>query len=190
MNARLIRLRSEIVVERYGWGPLLLLLLLAATGLLQGGWVRQAAETVRELQHEVQTLAPAQQPSSPRLETEPSGPADTAPHEFFPNTESINLLVVDVFKAAEAHGLQLEQSGYQYGKVEGLPWTKVEISVPVTGRYPAIRQFAETVLRDHPHVALDQLSFKREAASAAHVEVVVRFSAWFTDPNGGNEARP
>jgi len=101
-----------------------------------------------------------------------------------PPPDALHALTEALFVAAQAQGLKLERSSFQYEREPVLAWRRVAVSLPLKGDYPSVRRFVETVLRDHPHVALEQLGFKVEGSGTTQPEVVVSLSAWFRTGEG------
>jgi hypothetical protein len=52
---------------------------------------------------------------------------------------------------------------------------RLEVTFPVTGTYPAVRNFALQLLADFPGLALDKFEIKREAPSQAEVTANLHF---------------
>jgi len=100
----------------------------------------------------------------------------------------MNSEIASLFKAAEREGLHFERSNYQYEPGKDLPWTRMSISLPVSGSYPAVRSLVEAILREHPNMSLDQLSIQREASDKAQADVQLSLSAWFSTTSNAASA--
>lgn len=179
------RLWCEVAIHRCGWLPLALVAVLAGGAVFQFLWLEPLTDQRQTLQ---QRLVDARKlPSPPK--PAPSEVAEAPLSQLLAVLAlpgDMNSEAAGLFKAAEREGLHFERSSYQYEPGRGLPWTRMSISFPVSGSYPAVRSLVEAILREHPNMSLDQLSIQREASDKAQADVQLSFSAWFSTT--GNEA--
>ena len=88
--------------------------------------------------------------------------------------------VARLFTAAGHAGLRLEQGSYRPGKAgEGL--ARYQITLPVTGDYPAIRGFLAEALERQPTLALDSLTLARDGIAAAELKARLNLSFYLRE---------
>lgn len=89
----------------------------------------------------------------------------------------------DIVAAAAREGLRIPRGQYSLQKPEpgGLPLARYTLTLPVTGSYTAVRQFAENARRQVPGLALTQLSFSRENIQAPDAAATVEFTLWLKE---------
>ncbi len=186
------RLRCEVALHRYGWLPLVLFVTLAASAAFQWAYLRPLQGQRDMLAQQLASGQPLPRPAPAPMPLSSEGVLDEL-SAVLASPSEMNAEMASVFDAAGRQGLRFERSSYQYEANTGLPWTRVSISVPVSGSYPAVRNLVEAVLRDHPNMSLDQLSIQKEASEKAEAEVQLTFSAWFSmprrDASAGSGAR-
>ena len=78
--------------------------------------------------------------------------------------------VARLFAAATHAGLSLEQGTYRPAGEQGAGLRRYQITLPVTGDYPAIRAFLAEALERQPGLALDSLALSRETFASAEVK--------------------
>ena len=81
-----------------------------------------------------------------------------------------------LFALAEKNGLALRQGEYRSSQDRAGRFLTYQITLPVTGRYGAIWQFAFDALRALPHASLDDVSFRRDAIGSELVEARLRLT--------------
>lgn len=83
-----------------------------------------------------------------------------------------------LIELASARGIELPRADYATTWEELGGARRVQVSLSIATRYPALRSFIEEVLRTLPAVSLDQFSVKRDNVAQGQVEVLVRMSFW------------
>lgn len=97
-------------------------------------------------------------------------------YRSFPGTENLVPAVNATYSIAGKYGLNLEQAEYQYQFEKGDDLAAYEMSFSLKGPYPKIRNFLLEVLLMNPGLAIDSVSFRREAASSFGVEAKMRLT--------------
>ena len=59
---------------------------------------------------------------------------------------------------------------------------RLQITVPVSGEYAAVRSALHKALREMPQLSLDQVRLQREAPAGAMLDTRLRFSLWLSAP--------
>jgi hypothetical protein len=85
-----------------------------------------------------------------------------------------------LFGLAEKHGLQLRQGEYRSSQDRAGRFLTYQVTLPVSGRYGAIWQFAFDTLRALPHASLDDVGFRRDAIGSETVEARLRFTLYLS----------
>jgi hypothetical protein len=173
------RLWCEVAIYRRGWLPLVMIATLAAAAAFQFVWLKPLINERNMLQDRLASAAKPRSAPKPAVSEPPEAPLNQV-LAVLASPEDMNSEIASLFKVAEREGLRFERSSYQYEPTTGLPWTRVSISIPVSGSYPAVRSFVEAILREHPNMSLDQLSIQREASDKPQADVLLTFSAWFS----------
>lgn len=81
-----------------------------------------------------------------------------------------------LFALAEKNGLALRQGEYRSSQDRAGRFSTYQVTLPVTGRYGAIWQFAFDALRALPHASLDDVGFRRDAIGSETVEARLRLT--------------
>ncbi|WP_027864735.1 hypothetical protein [Massilia alkalitolerans] len=89
-----------------------------------------------------------------------------------------------LFGLAEKNGLALRQGEYRSSQDRAGRFLTYQITLPVTGRYGAIWQFAFDALRALPHASLDDVAFRRDAIGSELVEARLRLTLHLSATSG------
>lgn len=89
-----------------------------------------------------------------------------------------------LFALAEKNGLALRQGEYRSSQDRAGRFLTYQITLPVTGRYGAIWQFAFDALRALPHASLDDVGFRRDAIGSELVEARLRLTLYLAATPG------
>lgn len=89
-----------------------------------------------------------------------------------------------LFALAEKNGLALRQGEYRSSQDRAGRFLTYQITLPVTGRYGAIWQFAFDALRALPHASLDDVGFRRDAIGSELVEARLRLTLYLSATPG------
>ncbi len=165
-------------LARLGWPGSVGLALLLAAGLLHGLEVRPMRDANLNLQQRAAGLAKQVRPARA---TEAAKPADLS--VTLPGTERMPEAVARLFAAARHAGLTLQQGAYRSvgekpagQNPNGL--LRYQISLPVTGEYPAVRAFVAEALEREPSLALDGMRLAREGMDQSEVDAELRFTLY------------
>jgi hypothetical protein len=93
--------------------------------------------------------------------------------------------VKTLFGLAARSGLVLRQGEYKAGYDRNARVHTYQVTLPVTGSYRAIWQFALQALRAIPFASLDEMSFRRDAIGEASVEARLRLTLYLADAAPG-----
>jgi hypothetical protein len=86
-----------------------------------------------------------------------------------------------LFGIAAKTGINLRQGEYKAAYDQNGKLHTYQVTLPVTGSYQAIWQFALLSLRAIPFAALDDIGFRRDDIGAAGVDARVRFTLYLAD---------
>jgi hypothetical protein len=89
--------------------------------------------------------------------------------------------VKTLFGIAAKTGINLRQGEYKAAYDQNGKLHTYQVTLPVTGSYQAIWQFALLSLRAMPFAALDDIGFRRDDIGAAGVDARVRFTLYLAD---------
>lgn len=146
---------------RLGWPGLLGIALLLAALALDHFQTQPLEATAGELNARAEQLA--RQPLAAVAVPPPSLA------ESLPVGADAPAGVARLFAAAKHAGLRLEQGSYRPASHLGGGPLRYQISLPVSGDYPAIRSFLAEALERQPGLALDSLTLMREAIGSPEV---------------------
>jgi hypothetical protein len=90
-----------------------------------------------------------------------------------------------LFALAAKTGLVLRQGEYKPGYDRNAKVHTYQVSLPVSGSYRAIWQFALQALRAIPFASLDDISFRRDAIGDAKVEARLRLTFYLAERRAG-----
>jgi Tfp pilus assembly protein PilO len=105
-------------------------------------------------------------------------PSIISVESVLPSASDLDAHVDDIYQAAQRHKLQFSRSTLRTADNVKSRTSRTEITLPVRGTYPAIAQFLETLLREQPHLSVDQLEFRRDSIGASEGDAEIRISCW------------
>lgn len=180
MNA--LRWYSGRFVALFGWtGGVGVALLLFATIFYFGAVVptRAAVDqaSVRETQLQRTVIKESFRPEAPAV-LAPSAQLAKF-YAFFPDAHSIPEWLDRIYAIAIGESVVLDQGDYRLVRDADGKMLRYQITLPVKGSYPQIRSFIVNVLNDIPIVALDDISFRREAIGKAQLEARIKLTLFF-----------
>lgn len=179
----LLRLRAELLAQRYGWLPMLSLVLAVAAAwfalVATPGLERQAAElrfAEASLAAQARAVAAAGEAEPPLVHKRYAAFRDQLVAQG-----AIPDVIRTLFSEARKAGLVLDHMDYRLkrGKDEG--YLTYGIEVPIKGPYSRICRFAAGVLMRIPAAALEDISFRRDAAGTSDTEAEMRFVVYLKD---------
>lgn len=131
---------------------------------------------IREVKADVEQLRA-------RLQAAPTGAGATASgdpltnfYAFFPPLGSTPEWLQRIFGLAEAQGLRLEAGEYKLKRDRDFKLVRYELTLPVRGSYPQIREFVSQVLTEVPASSLDEITLRREDSGSSTVEARIRIT--------------
>jgi hypothetical protein len=175
-------LRIRLALSR--WQPVAVvsaLLILAA--LVSLAWLAQANRLLRgeeELARRMAALPPAQVKAPPPGANENLAAFYAALGERRYAEQQVKTL----FGLAAKSGLVLRQGEYKAGYDRNARVHTYQVTLPVSGSYRAIWQFALQALRAIPFASLDEISFRRDGIADANVEARLRLTLYLADSPG------
>lgn len=129
------------------------------------------AREVAELRSQVET----QRVESPAGARPASAPGTTLLRSLPPRTRVPSLLGV-LLKQADAAHLSIDTGKYEATALKSGGVTSYQVSFPVSGPYPQVRQFIDATLTALPSVALSELSLTRKTIGDGSVEAQIRLT--------------
>lgn len=99
-------------------------------------------------------------------------------HAYFPNGDAMADTLDRVYAAAVQESLILEQGEYRLAPEAGGRLMRYDIVLPVKGPYPKLRRFLARALRENPTLALESVSFNRQAVMTIGVDAQVRMTLY------------
>jgi hypothetical protein len=124
---------------------------------------------------EVQARLARQGPGGPA-----SGPGDagykvTKVYAFLQKDEATTDWLAKLHGIGAATGVQLKSASYRSEKTAGRI-SRYEISLPLAGSYPQIREFMQRALAEIPVMSVDQLKLKRESRDDSALQAELRLT--------------
>jgi len=129
------------------------------------------AREVAELRSQVET-APSGTSSDPR----PVSASSTAMLRSLPTRGEAPALLGVLLKQADTAHLSIDTGKYETTALKSGGVTSYQVSFPVTGPYPQVRQFIDATLTALPAVALSELSLTRKSIGDGSVEAQIRLT--------------
>jgi hypothetical protein len=98
-------------------------------------------------------------------------------HARFPPVAQLQGELEALYGYARASKVQLLQGEYRLESKAGT-LTAYQVTLPVRGSYPQLRQFVGSILKNMPTASLDALRFERKKAADAQLEAQVRLTIY------------
>ena len=95
----------------------------------------------------------------------------------FPPVERLPSELDALYAHAKVSKVQLLQGEYRM-ESRGAALTAYQVTLPVRGSYPQLRQFVGRVLKDMPTTSVDAVRFERKKAADAQLEAQVRLTIY------------
>lgn len=95
----------------------------------------------------------------------------------FPPVERLPSELDALYAHAKVSRVELRQGEYRM-ESRGAALTAYQVTLPVRGSYPQLRQFVGRVLKDMPTTSLDAVRFERKKAADAQLEAQVRLTIY------------
>lgn len=168
---------SRRLIRSLGWAPLASLAVFVLVAAAYWLWLLPMQQSVADLRHEAESLR--LKVAATKANQAPN-PADqlNAFYGFFPVGDALTDTLDTVYKAAAKENLNLQQGEYRLAPETEGRLLRYDLTFPVKGSYPSLRQFIAHVLKDVPSLALESVSFNRQAAMDIGVDAQVRFTLY------------
>jgi hypothetical protein len=165
-------------LARLGWPGVAGLTLLAAAWLAQSLEVQSMRNANMAMQQRAERLAKQVLPAREIEATRQAALSAT-----LPGAERMPEAVARLFAAAKHAGLTLQQGAYRAvgdkaGGEKSSGLSRYQISLPVTGDYPAVRAFVAEALEREPGLALDGMRLARERMDLGEIDAELRFTLY------------
>lgn len=174
MKARLWSLRRQIAAM--GWPGVGGMVLIALSLAFAASAILPLETRIRELKADVELLRAKLQAAPATAASAGSGDPLANFYAFFPPLGSTPEWLQRIFGLAEAQGLRLEAGEYKLRREKDFKLARYELTLPVRGSYPQIREFVSQVLTEVPASSLDELSLRREDPASSSVEARIRLT--------------
>lgn len=102
-------------------------------------------------------------------------------YAFFPDGNAMADTLSSLQDAAAQENLILERGEYHLAPESIGQLVRYNIVLPVKGPYPHLRRFIARALRENPSLALDGVSFNRQATITIGVEAQIRMTLYFKE---------
>ena len=160
-------------VGRTGRPGFLGLALLLASAIFLVSTHLDVASDVEALRAQA-ALAPAQR--SVAIVEDQAGQAPGTP--VFAPRSTLPATLHQIFDQAALARLSVDTARYEISAVKGTGVFRYRLSFPVTGPYPQVRAFIDSVLATMPAVALTDLTLERKTIGSANVEAQIRLTVY------------
>jgi hypothetical protein len=170
-------------VSAMGWPGVVGLVLIAFSLAFTASTIVPLQTRISESKADVESLRAKLQASPAATGATGSGDPLSNFYAFFPPLGTSPDWLQRIFGLAEAQGLRLEAGEYKLKREKDFKLARYEVTLPVRGGYPQIREFVSQVLTDVPASSLDELSLRREDPTSATVEARIRLTLFLSgDP--------
>lgn len=168
----MLRARAQTWLWRLGWAWPVAMLLGASADAMYWGVVRpQSARIV------LSQAALQQSPREQAMSTKALVQASDV-RAVIAASASSDEIVAQMATLAQAEGIALSQSEYQYQAMADASIVQIQVTQPVHAAYPQVRRYVEAVLRSVPNAALDELAARRDNVNQAQLDARLRWSVW------------
>ena len=99
-------------------------------------------------------------------------------YQFFPRTNGVPDQLEKIYGVAEKQALRLDQGEYRAVRDGVGRLVRYQITLPVKGTYPQIRQFVGGVLVSIPSIALENIQFERQKIGDVAVEAKIKLTMY------------
>lgn len=106
------------------------------------------------------------------------GPVRPAADEFIaslPERDALPGILAAIVQQAQSAGLSLDRGAYQWSAEKSGAVARYQITLPVSGSYPAVRRFVDSTLAAVPAAALAGISLERPNVGDGNVNADLRF---------------
>jgi hypothetical protein len=185
MNLSALWLRLVLVLRRLN--PVLGLAVVLALGALAAIGYLVSARAELGAAYAAARRQAALPPPLPSALPAPPPSADQNLAHFYASLgerRGVDRQLKTLFALAEKNGLSLRQGEYRSSQDRAGRFITYQVTLPVTGRYGAIWQFAFDALRALPYASLDDVGFRRDAIGSETVEARLRLTLYLAATPG------
>lgn len=171
-------------LRQLGWPGALAVALFAASLAFYFSAIVPARDKANELFNAAEYARATQQRVSKnkqRIEQKTPAAQLAAFNAFFPPLSEAPKWVAAVYAAARGERLTLERGDYKVLRETGVSLVRYQITLPVKGSYPQIRQFIAEVLEEAPLASIDDVSIRRDKIGQNSVEARIKISLYMKD---------
>lgn len=186
-DMRLSSLWLRLVLALRRMNPVVAGAVALALALMAGFFLILRAQVDLEEQYAEARRQAALPPPMPAAVAPPPPSADQNLAHFYASLGErgkVERQLKTLFGLAEKNGLALRQGEYRSSQDRAGRFLTYQITLPVTGRYGAIWQFAFDALRALPHASLDDVAFRRDAIGSELVEARLRLTLYQSNTPG------
>lgn len=97
-------------------------------------------------------------------------------YAVFPPVKAVPETLRKINHLAEQQHLVLRAGNYHVSDDHSGRLIRYEVSFPITGPYPSVRQFLRSVLAEVPSVSLDKVDVQKNMSEGAHAKTIVSFT--------------
>jgi hypothetical protein len=135
-------------------------------------------EEQAQVLEELETSQLLVQRGAPSPTTVPRTPSEQLSdfYAVFPPAKAVPETLRKINQLAERQNLVLRAGNYHVTDDHAGRLVRYEVSFPITGPYPNVRQFMRTVLAEIPSVALDKVDVQKNMSEGAHAKTTVSFT--------------
>jgi len=169
--------------EQLGWAGMSAIALLLYVVVAYASAIMPAQQQLLQLEQmfaEQQKLTDTQQAQVKAVEESESSKQERF-YEDFPQQRDISKTLNKLYAAATHSNLTLQRGEYKLKRDSNTQFLRYEIELPMQGRYTEIQRFAYRAMKENPTLAFDEISFKREAASATLVQAKLHFTLYLLE---------
>lgn len=98
-------------------------------------------------------------------------------YRYFERDDNAVLWLAKLYGISRGAGVELSTGEYRLADARRSP-QRYQLTFPVAGTYPRIREFIEKSLGTIPVLSLDQINFHRRRANETRIEAVVVFTLY------------
>lgn len=189
--SRSLRLHVEVFAWRYGWLWLVAVgagIALAAGVLMVLRPLQVQLAQARQQRIDISARLAELSRRSAHARTGAVG-SDVSLESVLPAATDSDRHIQVIYRTASRRGLLLTRSVLRTTDNPKARVSRTEVTLPVRGTYPHIAEFVESLLREQPHLSVDQLRFRRDNVAAGEGEAEIRVSCWMRSASA-DPARP
>lgn len=176
MKGQSLQLSLQLLLARHGWGGLCVLGGLLLLGLLSATLLPQQRQALAREQARLAEVrrTPAPIGAAP-AQKKPSLEGLAAFEAILTPRSALSAFLVESWNSAATHSVRIAHAEYRQETDPKGGFTRLHMTVPAVGRYPAIKRYALDLLAHHPGLALQKLEIKREQSANPDVEADLHF---------------